>query len=409
MISDGFSVNDPAYRMASSLVAQSPHPTDFAVLKRATKFRQDVLLTPDQGGVVPAEHSLVTFRLTGPNGVTRTYTVTVTAAMPTRPDISTALAALINADVSGWGTAGSNELGVTVVGDDVRLYAAVGSTGEIWYYSVLGNLLLANVTADPGLAADLGAINTFGTVDYYVISLDSAGQAEIEAAATWIESRHKVLVQATQDSAVWSASAADVASVLAAANRTRSPLLAHHEQHTYPAVAWAARNLIFEPGRNTWAYTPTLSGPSASPFTAAQEDFIEGKSANHYTSVAGLALTAFGTVPSGEYIDIIVLIDWTVARIQEEIIRIKANAPKVPLTDKGIATLKAGCLSVIRRQMFDDDSGGFEKDTEVWSAPRKADIPAADLIARRVPDCSLTVNITGAIHSAILNVALVLE
>ena len=409
MVTDGIATTDPPYLMASSLISQNPHPKTLRLLRRATKNVHAVRLEPDTGGVVPPALTVQTITITK-DGTSRTYPRT--SAGVSKNAEATAIAAAINADTAGWGSGSlvaveftcivSDDGGGAGTGDSVEIDVVAGNQGEIWFYSDIDNLLFEDLTPDPGLAADITAINTLGSTDYYGICMDSRGQGEISGLAAVVETDMKIFGYATKDYEVPTVGAGDIMTTLSGNNYDRSFGMSFDEDSDmsdYPEVAWMAERLSSEPGDATWAFTSSLSGVVASPFTGAQEGFIEGKEGNHYTTTAGIDHTFPGTVASGEFIDIITLTDWAVARTQEAVFGLQVGAGKVPYTDQGVKQIKAQVFSVLRRQMKEDDSGGFIKGSETWDATAVADLSTANKTIRHMPDLTAGVLFTNAIHT----------
>ena len=125
----------------------------------------------------------------------------------------------------------------------------------------------------------------------------------------------------------------------------------------------------------------------------------ETKSGNYYITEAKIDHFYSGQVFSGEWIDIVTLTDWTVARIQEAVFGTFIAAKKVPYTAQGVEMIKGDCYSVVRHQMLDNDSGGFVKGSELFTYPAISAISIADKADRHLPDCTLYVQFTNAINT----------
>lgn len=404
MVTDGFNTYDPAYRIASRFVSQDGHPSTIQVLRRATKFQHGVELEPDHGGVVPPAGYVITVSITGPNGVTRSYSRT--SAGVTKNAEAIAIAGLINADVSGWGAAGSTQFVCGVsgggAGNIVEIDAnGAGNGGKLWYYTGITYLLYDDVTPDPGIVADLTAIRTYGTDDFWSIVMDSESKAEVLALAAHVETLTKMLFITSRESEIPTAGAGDLFTALAAANYDRTAgVSTEGSLATYPMSAWNGLRLGKTPGFANWAFANTAAGIVADIWTAAEKGYIKDtKSGNYYIEEAGISHFYPGQTFSGEWIDIIALTDWTVARIQEEVFGDLITADKIPYTAKGAEQIKGDCYSVVRRQMRDDDSGGFVKGSELFEYPAMSAISTANKAGRHLPDCTLYVQFTNAINT----------
>ena len=399
MVTDGFNTFDPAYRIAARFVSQDGHPPHFRVLRRVTANQQGIELEPDHGGVVPPAGYVIGFNITGPNGVTRPYTRT--SGGVTKADEATQIAAMVNADASGWGVAGSAEFTCVAAGDAVEFNAEAATKGRLWYYHDLTYLLYTDVTVDPGIAADLTAIRTYGSDDFYGIVLDSESAAEVTALAGAVEAMTKIFGFTTRDSDAPTVAGTDILTTLAALNYDRTfGLATDGSLATYPAAAWMGLKLGDQPGFTNWAFANTAAGIVADDWTAAEKTNIrETKSANYYITEAEIDHFYSGQVSSGEWIDIIMLTDWTVARIREAVFGTLIVAKKVPYTAQGAEMIKGDCYSVVRQQMRDDDSGGFVKGSELFTYPAISTISIANKADRHLPDCTLYVQFTNAINT----------
>ena len=399
MVTDGFNTFDPAYRIAARFVSQDGHPPHFRVLRRATANQQGIKLEPDHGGVVPPAGYVISVNITGPNGVTRSYTRTSEGG--TKAAEATQIAAMVNADASGWGTAGSAEFTCVAAGDVVEFNAEVATKGRLWYYRDLTYLLYTDVTADPGIADDLTAICTYGSDDFYGVVLDSESAAEVKALAGAVEAMTKIFGFTTRDSDAPTIASTDILTTLDALNYDRTfGLATGGSLATYPAAAWMGLKLGDRPGFTNWAFAKTAAGVVADDWTAAEKmNICETKSGNYYITEAKIDHFYSGQVFSGEWIDIVTLTDWTVARIQEAVFGTFIAAKKVPYTAQGVEMIKGDCYSVVRQQMLDNDSGGFVKGSELFTYPAISMISIADKADRHLPDCTLYVQFTNAINT----------
>ena len=402
MVTDGFNTYDPAYRIASRFVAQDGHPPYFQILRRATAFTQGIELEPDHGGVVPPANYVITVTITGPDGVSRDYTRT--SAGVSKNAEAVALAAAINADVLGWGTSGSAEFVCGVsgggAGDIVEIDCAAAN-GKMWYFSEMEYLLYQDVTADPGIVADLTSIRTLGSDDFYGVVLDSESEAEVKALSGSIETMSKILCFTSRDSLIPTSDATDVFTDLEALNYDRTfGIATEGSLATYPAAAWMGLRLGSDPGFANWAFANTAAGIVADTWTSAQKGYIRTtKSGNYYIEEADISHFYPGHAFSGEWVDVITLTDWTVARIQEAVFGAQVSGQKIPYTAKGAELIKGECFSVVRQQMRDDDSGGFVKGSELFTYPEISSVSTANKAARTLPDCTLYVQLTNAINT----------
>jgi hypothetical protein len=249
-------------------------------------------------------------------------------------------------------------------------------------------------TADPGLAADLTAIQLEDD-DWYLLGLDSQGALEITAAATWIEATRKIFAATTGDSIVPTSSTADIASTLYGASRARTYVVYDIHPQDRAAEAWAGVVLVFDPGSATWKFK-TASGVTPLQLTATQIGHLKAKKCNYCVRIGGVAIFTEGYTAVGEFIDIIQGVDWFRARLQERVYSLLVNLKKLPFTTGGIAAIEsevwAQIAAGVRVGFFADGTGSV-------TVPDVATVSSIDKIARYLPDVKFSAQLAGAIHS----------
>lgn len=378
LVSDGFSTSDPIYLAAQALLAQSPRVSSFKVGKLSTSSTQTVQLTP----IALNDH---VYSITI-GGETATYTSDSTALVS---EITAGLQSAING-LSVAVTATDNTTHVTVAAD-------VANTAFVYSDYEHANLQVLDVsTAQGDMAGDLAAISVADD-SWYCLLLAQQPEADILAAAAYIEAQKKIFLCDSADYEILSGSSTDVASDLATAAYSRTAIMYLESLGQYGAAAWAGKQLTTDPGSENWAYK-TLAGISSYSLTSTERSNAESKRANHYEQVAGLNVTRYGTTSSASqgYIDIPRLIDWVQSRIQENVLSALANNQKIPYTNGGIALIK-GVVSGVLEEGIANGAIALDPAYTV-SAPDAADVSAADKANRLLPDVLFTATITGAVN-----------
>lgn len=235
-----------------------------------------------------------------------------------------------------------------------------------------------------------GASQTTYTVTY---STDS----EFLDAASWIESEMKIMGVLTSDPAVITASTTDIAYQLKALNYDRTFTIYHPtgmSTGSFLNAAWFGKMLPTIPGSSTWAFK-SLSGVSVYNLNESQRGYALGKNCNIYTSTAGVNITEPGKMVGGEWIDIIVGIDWIQANLQSTIFSALVNSDKIPYTDEGIQIISGLIDQTLNQAVINGIiTSGYE-----ISVPRVADISTLDKANRHLPDVKFTAILQGAVHS----------
>lgn len=232
--------------------------------------------------------------------------------------------------------------------------------------------------------------------DWYALTIQSAAGTEIQPVAAWIEPRVKIFIARCAETDIPTNATDDIASVLNAAEYDRTAIMYHTKALTeYIDCAWLGDCLPRDPGSQTWMFK-TLNTITYDALSAAEKDYVLGKSANTYQRIAGVNITQQGTMAGGEYIDIIRGIDWLTARIKERIFTRLINAPKIPYTNKGIAIIEAQ----VREQLgiaVDQQLIAPEPQYTV-TVPDVLDTDELDRQNRQLKEVNFRARLAGAIH-----------
>lgn len=385
-LSDGGTVNDAAYRALSAAFAQNPQPERVKIGRRANAPDLTVVLTPTAQNL-----RAYAVELTGPAGLTASVSFTSDASA-TVAEITAGLTSAIN----------TAAVGITAV-DGTSVVTCKAASAGLWFSVVTSDitLLAAQEThADAGVTADLAAI-ALADSDFYGVSLTTAGKAEIIAAAAWVESNKRMMIQGSQDLDILGAGAGDVASAIytTGANDFRSKVIYSSRMKQFPGVAWLARNFAFDPGASTFEFQ-MLAGVGSEAITDTQLGNLKGKNASAVVDYGGVGLTVNSKTGGGEWLDIIRDRDWFEARLQNRIVTAEVNASaagqKIPYTDAGAALLE----NEVRAALAEGISSGFlaASPAPVVVVPKVASVSAGDRALRKFKTITFTAKIAGAIH-----------
>lgn len=391
MTDDSFATSHPAYRIATKIFSQNPKPSSVKVGKRASQFSQSVqleFLNTTQG----YEYE---FDIVSPDNTTITSIAYTNGAAETVITIGAAIAALTGAIVDVTTTDnldGTIDLDADNAGE---LFDFVG-------FDEPDNFTIKDQTTDPGIAADLAAIETIDPDGWYALVLDSNSEAEILAAAAWIEARKKIFLCNTTDSEVVDNTVVDdVMSDLQSFAYARTAILYSQARLlNWSGAGWAGNRLPSDPGSSTWAFKTIAGVQVDGALTGGQVAVIESKGGNVYRTIASVNVTTFGITASGEYIDTTRFIDWLDSRIKERIFGVLINNAKIPYTDLGVDLMRGQVLAQLQQGIA---VGGLAADpAPVVTAPKVADIDPADKAARILPDIRFQATLAGAIHQLVI-------
>ncbi len=307
------------------------------------------------------------------------------------------------------GTGGTFTLGtravVVATTDSSQVVCTAQVAGRLVSYELTAvnpateNVSLLDVTADPGIEADLNELLAVDP-DFYGLALDSNSAAEIEAAAPWAQTNRRIFVWQSADTGCGvTATTDDVMSALQDASNGYAP--GWH----YPAIAaadgWFAAGMLGnrlprDPGSDTWAYK-TVAGITVRPISTAARAAVLAKSGNVYERRNGVNITFPGKVPLGEWIDTVRGLDWQRARMKEALFALQTANEKVAYTDDGIALMGAAIFGVLEEGV----ARGFyaANPKPVVRTPLAAATSSSDRSNRALNGVTFSARLAGAIHT----------
>lgn len=184
---------------------------------------------------------------------------------------------------------------------------------------------------------------------WYALIIESHAEADVLAVAGQIEGMKKVFGTSSQSTDVKTSVTTDTFSKLKALGYQRTfGLYSATANSEFPEAAWIGYQLQEQPGSNTWAYK-ALSGVTVSTLSDTESTNIHFKSGSTYESVGGLSATIGAKMFGGEWIDVIIFVDWLEQRMKERLWSRMANSKKIPFTSAGAAIIEAE----IRAQLSD--------------------------------------------------------
>lgn len=274
-------------------------------------------------------------------------------------------------------------------------YLAVASmfSGDIAPVDVMVGRRVASPAETPTQAiAAIRAVT--GGDDWYALVLCSRVKADILDAAATIESlsSKKIFLACTEDADVPTAATDDVASTIKTASRLRTLVFySQGSADTFPEAALLGYSLPRTPGSMSYALK-NLPGTATDDLTDTQMSYLDGKNAMYYVEMGGNGATLGGKTGS-EWLDVVNVIDWTVARMEEGIFGAMLQLPKVPYTDQGISIIANQVKAVMAQGVV---NGGYS-DYSI-NIPKAADISSVDKANRVLNGLTFVGYLAGAIH-----------
>lgn len=253
-------------------------------------------------------------------------------------------------------------------------------------------------STDANWAAALDAIQAENDEWYGLLAIpDGTFSTDVTAIATWVESQRKIYFVQALDTAILTNGTSDIAYLLKTAARDRTAVIYHLSANSAQEAeaAWMGEGFPYDPGTSTWAYKD-LAGVTPDTFTSSQRGYALGKNCNIFHIVGGARVTENGKVASGEYIDVIIGVDWIQARLQEAVYGALVNNRKLPYDDGGITAV----VGLVKGVLLEAANRGIlQRDSIIVTAPKYSEISSADKLARKLPDVTFTALLVGAIHS----------
>lgn len=283
--------------------------------------------------------------------------------------------------------------GITVV-DNLDGTLTITSTID-WSLKVSSLLTKANQPATETWANTLEAVQQADN-SWYALTIESHVTADVLAIAAAIEAKKKVFGTSSAAADIKTAVTTDLFSQLKALGYQRTfGLFSELADTQFPECAWIGDQLQEQPGSNTWAYK-TLTGVTVSVLSDTVSTNIKDKNGSTFETVGGIRSTIGAKMFGGEFIDVMVFVDWLEARMTERLWFRMTNSKKIPYTAAGAAIIE----SEIRAQLNDGIRAGGLADSPapVVSVPDVLAV-SLNLRAQRIFEgITFTARLAGAIH-----------
>lgn len=390
MLDDGFSADDPLYKMVSDAFSQTPSP---AAVKVGRRQVNSCTVTVAQLGATSAYTLTVSGYGDDGNVTEKTYSYTNDEG--SSEDVLQGLSTAVTGDESALLSASYSDGVLTLQAKDPSKPFALKASSML-------SVELGSVTES--VAQTMAAVMNSDS-DFYGVAFTSKEQDDVLAMAEWAESAGKLYgTSFGGDTVKNSEMTTDTGSQLKAKNYYRTFWFYHAVENEYPEVAVMARCFAIDPGGETWALKK-LAGITVDPLTETEFNAITGKNGNTFELFRNVSVTQNGKVAAGEWIDIIRFRDWLEEEIKTNVFNLLINRDKIPYTDAGIAAIE----SRIREALELGQSRGGIAPTEydedgnqnlgyTISVPLATNISANTKANRELTDVTFTARLAGAIH-----------
>lgn len=421
-----------AYQGTTAAASQTQALAPLAGTFAATNPSPNVPTTSSQVGVVNPGDTIVfssqpgtTYGVAAVSGtavtLTSPYTGT-TAGTANAADVCTSstAATFMQASISALSNVGTASLATNVI----TLSRVDGLLTDVqnWLNNGFASIQLADITADPGIATDLAAMQQANNGAWYGLVLDSNSDAEVKAAAAFTETSgvggkfgffNSSTFGNTQTTVT-----TDIFSVMKGLTYKRSFTVQNNTQLLcYAGAATCGQALGLNPGSYTLAYKSLPNVPADSDTTLPEGQALAlntmtpltpgsgGKNGNYYKTVAGQNWLNPGTTPSGQFADLTIGIDWLQVNMQADVAAVLASLPKVPFTDFGIGLIR-DAIDARLRLASSPTFGLVLPDGQDPKRPISVVVPKASAVSttdrqnRNVPNITWSAGLAGAIQTA---------
>lgn len=390
MLDDGFSADDPLYKMVSDAFSQTPSP---AAVKVGRRQVNSCTVTVAQLGATSAYTLTVSGYGDDGNVTEKTYSYTNDEG--SSEDVLQGLSTAVTGDESALLSASYSDGVLTLQAKDPSMPFALKASSML-------SVELGSVTES--VAQTMAAVMNSDS-DFYGVAFTSKEQDDVLAMAEWAESAGKLYgTSFGGDTVKNSEMTTDTGSQLKAKNYYRTFWFYHAVENEYPEVAVMARCFAVDPGGETWALKK-LAGITVDPLTETEFNAITGKNGNTFELFRNVSVTQNGKVAAGEWIDIIRFRDWLEEEIKTNVFNLLINRDKVPYTDAGIAAIESRIREALELGQrrggiapteYDED--GNQNLGYTISVPLAANISANTKANRELTDVTFTARLAGAIH-----------
>lgn len=382
------------YLAAAAMFSQNPAPPLIAIGRSVNK----PTCTAQISAINPTSNVSYTYSITVRGKGFADTTVTYTSdATPTDAEYAAGIVAALNGVASKNYTAAGAASPVTVTGtnpgDWFSIEIADPSTQKVSY-----------THADPGVAADLAAINLENASWYTLYTLYNSKPYAI-AAAAWIESAgmKTYLCESNDTNSIITATGnAELLDTIKTNAYTRTTGWYHPSPANMLGAALLGKCLPLDPGAVV-LYGKTLAGPAPVKLTSTHRTNLVARRAGSYETVAGLNVTFGGQVGDSvtNFFDVRRDLDWIQDDMSKAVFAvITSQNAKVGYTDAGIAAVESEIRGSLKRAQ---DRGILDPTVApVVTVPTAASISGATKATRVLPNCKFSATMAGAIQGVTL-------
>ena len=380
VLEDGFDTSSNVYKAATKYYGQARKTSNFLVGRKQID---------DVDGDITAVSDNTDYTLTI-NEIPLTITSDSDA---TAIEIVAALKVAVDAQAIS---------GLTFTDNADGTFNAAISTGTAWSIKASTGIdLIAGTSPEDWVEAVTACSEE--NESWYVLTASTRSASDQEAIADYVETLYKWYYTATNDSTAKSSlTTTDIGSVIVANAYDRTKVMWSGEAgDDFPEVGHVGLCITYVPGEVDWMYK-TIAGVTPDIFTSTVKGVLGAKGYYTYEELGGVNVTLTDNVTSGlEHIDVINIVDYLHARMQEGIYALLVNQPKVPMTPSGATSVQAILLGVLGTQVTIGGLAATPSPTVYVPNPRN--LPQADRVNGVLSGVTFEATLSGSIRYVKVN------
>lgn len=385
MLEDGFITADYAYKAAVAYFSQATKPADILIGKRKTPVSMVSTVT-----VVAANNHHYIILI---NDEAMDY---LSDGSATTAEIRDGLIAIINGSDQPVTAASTGAATFTVTADNAGSPFTISeSDADI--------SIVTNTVANWGVAEDVNAINSGSDLgsSWFVLMISTMTSYDILQGASACEPLKKLFAYRTNADAVRDNTLNNVAAQLKdLAYAYTLGIFSGASGSGFPEAAWVGGRLNDIPGSSTWALK-SLVGVAPDFLTDTQKSNLRTNNVSYYVTIGGVGITQGGKVAEGEWIDVIILVEWIRARMAENVFSNLIKAAKVPFTNQGISQVGNWVSQILRQAQ--ENGGLAPRDSDgkafIVNLPDASSFTSDQKASRNLTNVTWDAFLAGAIHA----------
>lgn len=230
------------------------------------------------------------------------------------------------------------------------------------------------------------------TSGWYAVCPAGIAEDKLQKISDWVEANTKMCIAETT-----SLSASPISEGM-----SRTAVIHASTENDCANAAYLGRFLSYTPGSESWQYK-SLNAIESQPLSNAETKALEAKNVSFYTKLAGKPVVVGGKMSNGEWIDTIRFCDWLKTQIQQELINLLLEYPKIPYTTEGATLVESAIRAALDKGV---KAGGIAnpevKDDEVLPSytitiPAMSELDSATRKTRKLTGIKWVARLAGAI------------